>query len=130
MKTHVNFLTSDLERSIAFYRVLLNAEPAKHYADYALFITEDPALELALQADAATESIHDAHYGVAVDTAQAVDDAAVRLQNAQLPADIEREETCCYAVQTKVWTHDPDGRRWEVYSVHGELDPTLATSCC
>jgi catechol 2,3-dioxygenase-like lactoylglutathione lyase family enzyme len=130
MKTHVNFSTSDLDRSVAFYRTLLNCVPAKHYPDYALFISEDPPLELALQADAATEGLHDAHYGVAVDTAQAVDDAALRLQSAQLPSEIEREETCCYAVQTKVWTRDPDGRRWEIYTVHDEVEAASPARCC
>ena len=24
---------------------------------------------------------------------------------------------CCYAVQDKVWVHDPDGAPWEVYTV-------------
>src|SRR6266567_1603143 len=24
---------------------------------------------------------------------------------------------CCYAVQDKVWVSDPDGARWEVYTV-------------
>src|SRR5215469_9146795 len=42
MKTHINFATHDLTKSIAFYRTLLGVEPAKAFDDYALFITEDP----------------------------------------------------------------------------------------
>ena len=40
---------SDLERSVAFYRVLLGAEPAKVRPDYAKFDVADPPLVLSLQ---------------------------------------------------------------------------------
>ena len=52
--------------------------------------------------------------------------------NAGLVSSIEREETCCYANQTRVWANDPDGRRWEIYTVLEETeqrnDPAT-TSC-
>jgi catechol 2,3-dioxygenase-like lactoylglutathione lyase family enzyme len=123
MKTHLNFSTSDVDRSVGFYGTLLNAAPVKHYGKYALFVTEDPGLELALQADSSTEVREDAHYGLVTD-AHGVEDAIARLRTAGLPVDVRSEETCCYAVQTKVWTNDPDGRRWEVYTVHEELGPS------
>jgi catechol 2,3-dioxygenase-like lactoylglutathione lyase family enzyme len=44
MKMHLNLATRDLDASVAFYRTLLLAEPAKHFADYALFVTEEPGL--------------------------------------------------------------------------------------
>lgn len=117
MKTHINLATRDLAKSVAFYQTLLGAEPVKSYDDYALFITDDPGLELALDRDARAEAGPSAHYGVVVDSTQAVDAAIARLQGAGLAVDVEREETCCYAKQTKVWAADPDGRRWEVYTV-------------
>lgn len=48
MKTHLNLATTDLEKSVAFYSTLLDAKPAKLLNDYALFITEQPGMELAL----------------------------------------------------------------------------------
>ena len=36
---------------------------------------------------------------------------------AGLPTRVEENVTCCYAVQDKVWTADPDGNRWEVFVV-------------
>jgi catechol 2,3-dioxygenase-like lactoylglutathione lyase family enzyme len=48
MKMHLNLATRDLDASVVFYRTLLLAEPTKHYADYALFLTDKPGLELAL----------------------------------------------------------------------------------
>ena len=122
MKTHLNLATRDLDKSVDFYRTLLNAEPAKSFDDYALFITEDPGLELALDRDAHAEAGHSAHFGVVVDSAEAVDAAILRLQAAGLTVDVERETTCCYAKQTKVWSADPDGRRWEVYTVLEDTD--------
>lgn len=133
MKTHLNFSTSDLDRSVHFYRALLNAAPVKHYRDYALFITEEPGLELALQTDAGAAGDESAHYGVVVNDTHAVEEAVKRLQSAGLSTDVHANGECCYAVQTKVWTSDPDGRRWEVYTVHEEIAVDVSagqTSCC
>lgn len=132
MKTHLNLATRDLQKSVAFYRTLLQSEPSKHLNDYALFITEDPGLELALDFDPAAKPSHGAHFGLVVETAQDVDGAIERLQTAGLETRVEREETCCYAKQTKVWTADPDGRRWEVYTVHEETQErdNPDTTCC
>jgi hypothetical protein len=34
----------------------------------------------------------------------------------------EDEARCCYARQTKVWAHDPDGAAWEYYTILADLD--------
>jgi len=120
MKTHLNLATRDLNASVAFYRMLLDAPPAKHFADYALFVTEDPGLELALDADPTVKAVEGAHYGIAVETSEQVDAAIARLRGAGARVDVETEETCCYATQSKVWATDPDGRRWETYFVIAE----------
>ncbi|MBV8261249.1 MAG: VOC family protein [Paraburkholderia sp.] len=132
MKMHLNLATRDLDASVAFYRTLLGAEPAKHFEDYALFLSEDPALELALDADPAATSSESAHYGIVVETSEGVDAAIERLREAGHRIDIETGETCCYAVQNKVWATDPDGRRWETYFVLAEAEERddEATTCC
>jgi catechol 2,3-dioxygenase-like lactoylglutathione lyase family enzyme len=133
MKMHLNLATRDMDASVTFYRTLLSAEPAKHYEDYALFLTEQPGLELALDLDPATDVREGAHYGVVVDTPQDVEAAIARLQRAGYVVDIETDETCCYAVQNKVWASDPDGRRWETYFVLAESeqrDNEATTGCC
>ncbi len=123
MKMHLNLATADLVASVAFYRTLLLAEPVKYYDDYALFITEEPGLELAIDLDAAAAAkVGDAeHFGIVADTTEHVDAAIARLRHAGYAVDIENEETCCYAVQNKVWATDPDGRRWETYFVIEEV---------
>jgi catechol 2,3-dioxygenase-like lactoylglutathione lyase family enzyme len=132
MKTHLNLATSDLDRAVSFYSVLLGAKPAKALTDYALFVTERPGLELALDLRDVVLPTGDAHYGICVETPDQVERAIDRLTAAGLAASIEREQTCCYANQTKVWAIDPDGRRWEIYTVHDDTDDRNGTdvSCC
>lgn len=130
MKTHLNLATAHFNESVAFYRTLLGAAPVKYFDDYALFITEQPGLELALDAGPEVRVTESAHYGVVVDCTESVDEAIARLTAAKYNVDIEREETCCYAVQTKVWTSDPDGRRWEVYTVHEDVEPEAQEVAC
>jgi catechol 2,3-dioxygenase-like lactoylglutathione lyase family enzyme len=132
MKTHMNLATRDLDQSIAFYSTLLEAQPAKVRNDYALFITDDPGLELALDLEDAAPVTTGVHYGIFVDSVDDVERAIERLERAGLPQSIEREDTCCYANQTKVWVRDPEGRRWEVYTVHEDTEERNAENmqCC
>lgn len=129
MKTHLNLSTADLDKSVAFYSTLLDAEPAKVLSDYALFVIEQPGLELALDLADAVAPPGDAHYGICVETVDQVEQAIERLSRCGLASEIEREETCCYANQTKVWASDPEGRRWEIYTVHEDTD-VEAHACC
>ena len=132
MKMHLNLATRDLDRSVAFYSTLLGAQPAKQLPDYALFVTEQPGLELALDLDEGAQAGRGQHFGIVVDSTDAVDAQIARLQAAGHAVDVERDETCCYAVQTKVWARDPEGRRWETYFVHEESEArdNEDTTCC
>lgn len=132
MKLHVNLATRDLAASVAFYSTLLGAKPEKTLDDYALFITEDPGLELALDLDVDAVAGLGEHFGIVVASSGDVDVQAERLRLAGYAIDVEREETCCYANQTKVWASDPDGRRWETYVVHEETEPRddAVAPCC
>jgi catechol 2,3-dioxygenase-like lactoylglutathione lyase family enzyme len=132
MKMHLNLATRDLDRSVAFYSTLLGAEPVKRLPDYALFITEQPGLELALDLDTGAHAGGGQHFGIVVDCADDVTAQIERLEAAGHAVDVEREETCCYALQTKVWATDPEGRRWETYFVHAEsaARDEEDTTCC
>ena len=87
---------------------------------------------MALDADPAATVVEGAHYGVVVEKREDVEAAIARLKSAGLPIDIEMDETCCYAVQNKVWATDPDGRRWETYFVIADTEQrdSEATTCC
>jgi len=88
--------------------------------------------EHALDLDGAARAGDGEHFGIVVDSADDVGAQLARLQAAGHAVDVEREETCCYAVQTKVWATDPEGRRWETYFVHAESDARddADTTCC
>lgn len=132
MKTHLNFATTDLAKSVDFYSTLLDTKPVKLLDDYALFITDDPGLELALDLRERVGVSAEAHYGVFVDHVEDVERAIAHLERADLVSSIERDETCCYAKQTKVWAIDPDGRRWEIYTIHEDTTERNGPreSCC
>ncbi|MBV8355521.1 MAG: VOC family protein [Candidatus Eremiobacteraeota bacterium] len=127
MKTHISLPARDLDASVRFYSTLLNQPPTKRLDDYALFITENPGLELALNRSTSARAESAAHYGFAVRSQQEIDDVAGRLRAAGLHVEMELEEVCCYAKQTKAWVSDPDGRRWETYVV---LEEVAAEACC
>lgn len=128
MKMHLNLATRDLSASIQFYSTLLASAPVKLRNDYALFVTTDPGLELALDLSPESPEVSGIHFGICVESTSDVDEAIARIDGAGLATSVEREETCCYAVQTKVWAADPDGRRWEVYTVHSET-PEPCVGC-
>ncbi len=132
MKMHLNLATRDLDASVAFYSTLLGTAPAKTLLDYALFITENPGLELALDLDGGAVAAPGQHFGIVVESSEAVEAQVERLQSAGYEIDVEREETCCYANQTKVWARDPQGRRWETYFVHEDTEDRDQDdmSCC
>ena len=119
VKVHLNLDVRDLSKSVTFYRTLLDAEPTKNYDDYALFVTENPGLELALDRDP-NPRIGKEHFGLVFDSNEAVYAANGRLQAAGFETEVWDSQHCCYAIQTKIWVLDPDGRRWEVYVVHQE----------
>ncbi len=118
---------SDLEASVSFYSTMFGVKPHKRRPGYANFAIENPPLKLVLievaEADRGT-GVAGAlnHLGVEVFSGDEVTQAADRLTQAGLATFDETDTTCCYALQDKVWVHDPAGTPWEVYVVKDE-DP-------
>ena len=118
---------SDLEASIAFYSTLFGVEPHKRRPGYANFAIAEPALKLVLievPADQRGTGVSGAlnHLGVEVEDVETVETHAGRLSEAGLATFDEKDTTCCYALQDKVWVHDPAGAPWEIYTVKDD-DP-------
>ena len=118
---------SDLEASVAFYTTLFGVEPHKRRPGYANFAIADPPLKLVLieaSAEARGHGVAGAlnHLGVEVETVDDVTAGAARLREAGLAAFDEKDTTCCYALQDKVWVHDPAGAPWEIYTIKDD-DP-------
>ncbi|UCM90457.1 ArsI/CadI family heavy metal resistance metalloenzyme [Streptomyces marincola] len=112
----------DLDASIAFYSRLLGTGPAKRREGYANFAVTEPPLKLVLiEGEAGTDTGLD-HLGVEVAATEDVAAATARLADAGLATFEEKDTTCCYALQDKVWVTAPGRERWEVYTVKADAD--------
>jgi catechol 2,3-dioxygenase-like lactoylglutathione lyase family enzyme len=126
---------SDLEASVAFYSTLFGVEPHKRRPGYANFAIDEPALKLVLievPADDRGSGVTGAlnHLGVEVEDVTLVNEHTDRLRAAGLAAFDEKDTTCCYALQDKVWVHDPAGAAWEIYTIKDDdpANPQPATA--
>jgi catechol 2,3-dioxygenase-like lactoylglutathione lyase family enzyme len=112
---------SDLEAAVGFYSKLLQMEPSKRRPGYANFAVDSPPLKLVLiEGEGDGGSLN--HLGIEVDSTCEVSTTATRFDAQGLETLREDEVPCCYAVQDKVWVTDPDGARWEVYTVLGDSE--------
>lgn len=121
-KVHLSLNVSDLGRSVAFYRVLLGIEPAKHRRDYAKFELTSPPLILSLvpQRPAPGGTLN--HTGLRLAQAEDLVRVQARLEAAGIRTQREEGVECCYAKQTKFWVTDPDRTLWELYVFHEDTD--------
>lgn len=132
---------SNLADAVEFYSKMFSTKPAKLREGYANFAIAEPPLKLVLIETPKAEGSEYPrinHLGVEVMSTEEVDAAINHFQDLGWVDSIERDTTCCYAVQDKVWVHDPDGAPWEFYTVladaeamhePAELVPT-ANACC
>jgi len=128
---HISLNVSDLSRSTDFYRRLLG-EPKKLKSDYVKFVSEEPEIHLALQPGRIEGRGALSHLGIRVDTTERVREWKRTLAARGLPTEEEKREACCYALQKKFWVADPDGNRWEVYTVLEDIEQKAetGTTCC
>lgn len=122
VKFHVSLNVSNLGRSIDFYRVLLDREPATRKQDYAKFEVDEPPLILSLVPVPARGGGNLNHVGLRVRNSEELVQIQSRLESAGIPTTREEGVECCYSKQTKFWAHDPDGALWELYILHDEAD--------
>src|SRR5438045_361149 len=106
----------DVESAVAFYEKLFGTPPAKRRPGYANFAIANPPLKLVLIENPGKGATLN-HLGVEVFSTEEVSAEEKRLAEAGLAPKPEMGTSCCYAVQDKVWVHDPDGAPWEVYTV-------------
>ena len=112
---------------MAFYSTMFGVEPHKRRPGYANFAVTEPPLKLVLievPADARGTGTGGAlnHLGVEVESVEDVEASTARLRDAGLATFDEKDTSCCYALQDKVWVHDPAGAPWEIYTVKDD-DP-------
>jgi catechol 2,3-dioxygenase-like lactoylglutathione lyase family enzyme len=134
LKVHVSVNVRNVERSIDFYRRMLDVEPSKVRTGYAKFDVQNPPVNLALN------EVPDlsgpgalSHLGIQVGSTDDVLATRLRWERAGLVTRDEMQTSCCYAKQDKTWVHDPDGNEWEVFVVLEDNLPEAASSsasCC
>jgi catechol 2,3-dioxygenase-like lactoylglutathione lyase family enzyme len=124
---------SDIDAAVDFYARLFGTEPAKRRPGYANFAIVDPPLKLVLieNPEVRGEGVAGAlnHLGVEVTTPQEVQQAIGRFSGEGLSTEVQESTTCCFAVQDKVWTNDPDGAPWEYYTVLSDAPDEVGLGC-
>ncbi len=116
MRIQLALNVRNLDQAVAYYSKLFGVEVNKRQPGYANLAVENPPLKLVLlENPAATERLN--HLGVETFEQEDVDKAIERLDAAGIADTVEEGTTCCYAKQNKVWSHDPQGLRWEWYRI-------------
>jgi len=131
---HISLNVSDLPKAVDFYRGFLG-EPKKLKQDYAKFVTDNPEIHLALQPglEGASAGGSLSHLGIRVDSLDEVRRWRSDLKARGVVSEEEKREACCYALQEKFWLSDPDGNRWEVYTVLEDVEDVsreAQAACC
>jgi catechol 2,3-dioxygenase-like lactoylglutathione lyase family enzyme len=126
LKVHLALNVRGLEESVKFYRAMFGTDPVKWKPGYAKFDIPEPSLNLTLNEGEVINRGALNHLGIEVqDTAQVLA-AKKQLADAGLVTVDEMNVDCCFALQDKVWITDPDGNRWEIFTIKiGDTRPEL-----
>jgi len=131
---HISLNVSDLVKAVEFYRGVFG-EPKKLREDYAKFVGQNPELHLALEPGGKAHAAGGAlsHLGIRVDNVDEVRRWRSDLKSRGIVSEEEKREACCYALQEKFWLRDPDGNRWEIYTVLADIEDASRETpapCC
>ena len=132
MKTHVSLNVSNLQERIEFYKRMLGVSPFKVKSDYAKFDVANPPLNLSMIQVNFERGGSLSHLGLQVESTEEVLEITKRWNESGLRTLEEMKTDCCYALQDKSWVQDPDGNRWEVFTVleNTEGVENAASACC
>ncbi len=117
LKAHISLNVKNVSQSIEFYHKLFGIEPVKVRQGYAKFDVQNPPLNLALNENSLAGHGSLSHLGIQVASTEDVLETKTRWEELGLKTKDEMQTNCCYALQDKTWTRDPDGNEWEVFVV-------------
>jgi catechol 2,3-dioxygenase-like lactoylglutathione lyase family enzyme len=127
MRLQLALNVRDIDEAVAYYSKLFHAEPHKRRPGYANFALNTPPLKLVLfENPDADERLN--HLGVEVFEPEQIDDAKQIMTDAGVLDVVEQETVCCHATQDKLWSHEPQGLRWEWYRITDDNPDGLGTS--
>ncbi len=115
---HVHLNVTDLASSIRFYTELFAVPPSVIKDDYAKWLLDDPRVNFAISNTGRAAGVD--HLGIQVDSADELSELGRRLDAAGGEVVPEPDAICCYANSDKMWTHDPQGTRWETFHTIGD----------
>lgn len=133
-RLHIHISVENLEKSCKFYTALFGMEPTKLKEDYAQWLVDEPAVNMAISTGGDKKGLN--HLGLQVDSDDAVQTLEDRLQEAGVSGEKQKEAVCCYAKSNKYWVQDPEGIIWENYhtmeqrELFGGDSFTGGTGCC
>ena len=130
LKAHLALNVHDVQKSLEFYRKLLDIEPSKVRTGYAKFDVQNPPLNLTLNEVAFNGRGALSHLGIQVASTNDVLAMRDKWANSGLIPRDEMQTNCCYATQDKTWVQDPDGNEWEVFVVLEDNLPETAPCEC
>ncbi|HEX4611418.1 MAG TPA: VOC family protein [Urbifossiella sp.] len=104
---------SDVPRAVAFYRVLFDREPAKHYVEYAEFVVPDPAVVIGLLHVTRYPGMPTNRIGLCVPDPARLEAIVTRLALAGVPTHLQSGGA--------VTVTDPDGNQLVLTAEKGEV---------
>lgn len=132
MRPHISLNVRDVPTSVEFYRKVFGVTPQKQTADYAKFDLTTPPLNFSLVSSTRAISAV-THLGIEVESPAEVAEWERYLHTQGVLDTVEKDVNCCYARQDKAWFTDPDGNKWEVFTVLEQLPvamPLKDAACC
>ena len=130
LKAHLALNVHDVQKSLEFYRKMLDLEPLKVRTGYAKFDVQNPPLNLTLNEVAFSGRGALSHLGIQVASTNDVLAMRDKWVASGLITRDEMQTNCCYATQDKTWVRDPDGNEWEVFVVLQDNLPETAPCEC
>ena len=133
MRLQLALNVGDIDQAVNYYSKLFNSQPHKRRGGYANFAINNPPLKLVLiENPNIDERIN--HLGVELDQSEDLSKVIKRLKHDGIADKIEEETTCCFSTQDKVWSIEPQGLRWEWYTLTddnpNEANFSKSSACC
>lgn len=134
MRLQLALNVRNIEEAVSYYSKLFDTQPHKRRKGYANFAIDNPPLKLVLiENPNADDRIN--HLGVEVEQKEDLSGVLNRLEHVGIVDEIENQTTCCFAIQDKIWSTEPQGLRWEWYTITDDNPkeanaPKTSNMCC
>ena len=133
MRLQLALNVRNIEESIGYYSKLFDTQPHKRKKGYANFEIENPPLKLVLFENPDSDERLN-HLGVEIPETESLSVITQRLEKYGIAEQLENQTTCCFATQDKIWSIEPQGLRWEWYTITddnpGKTNEPNSRVCC